>query len=63
MALRRAAVNADLAALRDILGLVTSYRLAETPAVRQARLLLRRAVACAGIAAGYSDAAQATSAG
>ena len=63
MALRRAAVNADLAVLREILDVVAAHRLAETPAVRQARLLLRRAVACAGIAAGYSEAAQATSAG
>lgn len=63
MALRRAATNADLAALRNTLELAAAYHLDDSPAIRQGRLLLRRAVACVPAALGYRDAAQATSSG
>lgn len=63
MALRRASTSADPVALRDTLDVAAACGLAASPAIRQARLLLRRALVCAGISAGYSEVAQATTAG
>ncbi|MBK8460821.1 MAG: hypothetical protein IPL43_12085 [Micropruina sp.] len=50
IALRRAVNRADLAAVRDALSLAADFRLPETPVIRQARVLLRRAMAIAGLA-------------
>lgn len=49
MALRRAFAATDLVAVQQTLGLAAEHRLPETPATRQARVLLRRAVRCAGL--------------
>jgi len=63
MALRRAATSANPVALRDTLDVAAVCGVAASAAIRQARLLLRRALVCAGISAGYSEVAQATTAG
>jgi hypothetical protein len=49
MALRRAADDADLPALQQILRIADQAGIAETPPMRQGRLLLRRAMACTGL--------------
>ncbi len=58
MALRRAVTTADLPALQRTLGLAAEHRLPETPVMQQARVLLRRAMTCAGLAAGRPAAAR-----
>ena len=47
MALRRAATAADLSAVQQALSVAEECGIAESPPTRQARVLLRRAVACA----------------
>jgi hypothetical protein len=49
MALRRAADDADLSAVQQILRIADHAGIAETPPMRQGRLLLRRAMACTGL--------------
>jgi len=49
MALRRAVAAADLPAVHRALSLAEECRLPDTPATRQARVLLRRAMACAAL--------------
>ena len=51
MALRRAVAAADLSAVHRALTVADECGVPESPARRQARLLLRRAMACAGLAA------------
>jgi hypothetical protein len=50
MALRRAVTAADLAAVHRTLSVADECGLPDSPATRQARLLLRRAIACAELA-------------
>ena len=50
MALRRAVVAADLAAVQATLCLAAEHQVPETPVTRQARVLLRRALTCAELA-------------
>ncbi len=50
MALRRAVAASDLAAVHQALSRAREHRLPESPAMGQARVLLRRALACAPLA-------------
>ena len=56
MALRRAADAADLAAVQVTLCLAAEHQVPETPVMQQARVLLRRAMTCAELAAAAAAA-------
>ncbi len=49
MALRRATTAADLSVMQQTLSLAEEHGLPDSPATRQARVLLRRAMACASL--------------